>query len=55
VRRAGTDRGEVRDAVAGTRRFQGVTGELAFDRWGDVARRVTVALVRGGVFVTGEP
>ncbi|MDQ7829698.1 MAG: hypothetical protein QN122_11860 [Armatimonadota bacterium] len=41
--------------MAGTRRFQGVTGELAFDRWGDVARRVTVTLVRGGVFVTREP
>lgn len=50
VRRAGTDRQAIRDTVATLRRFPGTTGELGFDRWGDPARDVVIARVRGGAF-----
>jgi branched-chain amino acid transport system substrate-binding protein len=56
TRAAGPDRRKVRDALAAIRRFPGVTGELSFDRWGEVARDVTIVRVKGGVFVpTGRP
>ncbi len=51
LRRAGTDRERVRDAVAALRRFPAVTGDLAFDRWGDPLRAVVVTRISGGRFV----
>lgn len=55
VRRGGPDRVRVREAVAGVRRFPGVTGELAFDRWGDPVRDVIITRVEGGRFSTVGP
>lgn len=50
VRRAGADRQAVRDTIAALKRFPGTTGDLGFDRWGDPARDVVIARVRGGAF-----
>jgi branched-chain amino acid transport system substrate-binding protein len=54
VRRAGTDRGAIRDAIATLKRFPGTTGDLGFDRWGDPARDVVIARVRGGTFAPSQ-
>jgi len=51
LRRAGTDREGVRDAVAAVRRFPGVTGDLTIDRFGDPLRAVVVRRVSRGRFV----
>ncbi len=53
MRRAGTDRVKLRDAVAdigrGAPPYQGVTGEIAFDEHGDVPKqRVIIGRVEGG-------
>ncbi len=61
ARRAGSwDRARVRDALAATRDFPGVTGDLAFDATGNDVRPVRLARVEAGRFValpdrTGGP
>ncbi|MBI3975187.1 MAG: ABC transporter substrate-binding protein [Armatimonadetes bacterium] len=55
LRRAGTDRDRLRDAMAGLRRVPGVTGELSFDPRGDPIREVIITRVSGGRFVTAAP
>ncbi len=55
LRRAGTDRERLRDAIAALRRVPGVTGELSFDARGDPVRDVIITRVSGGRFVTAAP
>lgn len=55
LRRAGTDRQRLRDAIAALRRVPGVTGELSFDPRGDPVRDVIITQVSGGQFVTAAP
>jgi len=55
LRRAGTDREQIRDAVASLRRFPGVTGEVGFDRFGDPIRTVMITRLSGGRFVAVGP
>jgi branched-chain amino acid transport system substrate-binding protein len=50
ARRAGRDPAAVRAALAGVRRFPGVTGEITFDRFGAPDRPVAIARVRAGAF-----
>jgi branched-chain amino acid transport system substrate-binding protein len=57
IEEAGTDRGAIRDYVAGvgtsTPPFDGVTGSIAFDENGDVPdKEVVIGVVRGGRLVT---
>ncbi|HEV8339609.1 MAG TPA: ABC transporter substrate-binding protein [bacterium] len=55
LRRAGTDRQRLRDAVAALRRVPGVTGEISFDTHGDPMRDIIITRVSGGRFVTAAP
>lgn len=55
LRRAGTDRERLRDAIAALRRVPGVTGELSFDARGDPIRDIIITRVSGGRFVTAAP
>lgn len=59
VTAVGTDRGRIRDWVAGvgTERpaFEGVTGRIAFDENGDVPDKpIAVGVVRGGILRTAD-
>ncbi len=55
LRRAGTDRERLRDAVAALRRVPGVTGEISFDTLGDPVRDIMITQLNGGAFVTAAP
>ena len=57
IERVGTDRRDIRDFIAqvggGEPAFDGVTGRIAFDRFGDVpAKPVVIGVVRSGQLVT---
>ncbi len=54
VRRSGPDRQAVRDTIATLKRFPGATGDLGFDRWGNPARDIVIARVKGGTFTPGR-
>ncbi len=52
IRKAGTDRKEIRNELAAIRDFQGITGKISFDRNGNVLRKSTLLLqVKNGEFV----
>jgi branched-chain amino acid transport system substrate-binding protein len=52
IRRGGTTRQGVRDALAATRNFQGVTGTITFSETGDATfRETSIVKVEGGRFV----
>ena len=54
IERAGTDRRALRDYVAAMK-FEGVSGNIEFDRNGDVkGKEVAVGVVRGGQLVTSR-
>ena len=55
IRQAGLNWARIRDALAAARRVDGVTGELRFDAVMSNRRRVTLATVRDGRFIYGEP
>ncbi|MCP4351458.1 MAG: ABC transporter substrate-binding protein [Desulfobacterales bacterium] len=59
IRRAGsTDRDKIRDALARTRSFKGVTGTISFDANGDPVKNAIIMEVRNGkphYFKTVEP
>ncbi|MGH2403995.1 MAG: ABC transporter substrate-binding protein [bacterium] len=55
LRRSGVDRQKLRDVIATSRRYPGVTGEITFDRWGDPGRDVVIYRVKGGAFVPVNP
>jgi len=54
VRRSGPDRQAVRDTIATLKRFPGATGDIGFDRWGNPAREIVIARVKGGAFTPGR-
>jgi len=54
VRKAGLNQGHIRDALAGTRDFPGVTGPITLDGSGNRVAPVALAIVRGGKFVRVE-
>jgi len=41
---------ELQKALAGTKGYQGVTGEITFDENGDVVKPVTIKVIKGGSF-----
>lgn len=52
IRRAGsTDRQAIRDALAQTRNFQGVSGKFSFDENGDPVKGVVLMEIRDGKFL----
>ncbi|MBI2943397.1 MAG: ABC transporter substrate-binding protein [Candidatus Wallbacteria bacterium] len=50
IRKSGTNRARIRDAMAATRDFPGVTGSITFDGTGNLVGKVLLAEVRGGTF-----
>lgn len=56
IKKAGsTDRTEIRDAIAATKDFKGVTGDLGFDEKGDIPYKdVTFMIVKDGRFAFKE-
>jgi len=51
LKKAGkADRGELRDALASTKDFQGVLGTFSFDAERDVVMEPNVLIVKGGKF-----
>ena len=48
IEKAGVDRTKVRDAIAATKNYVGVTGTLTFDSTGDSPRDMMVIQIRGG-------
>ena len=49
IHRAGrVDRQKIRDALAGTRSFPGVTGRISFDKQGDPMKSVVIMQIRDG-------
>ncbi len=55
VRKAGLNRYRIRDALAGMKSYEGVTGEIVLDDAHSDRGPVTLATVRGGRWVFGEP
>ena len=55
IRQAGLNRYRIRDALAATRRFEGVTGTIVLDRVYSHRGPVSLATVRLGAFVYGAP
>ncbi len=53
IRQAGLNRYRIRDALAATRRFEGVTGTIVLDRVYSHSGPVSLATVRLGAFVYG--
>ncbi|QTA91641.1 ABC transporter substrate-binding protein [Desulfonema magnum] len=51
VRKAGSDRHNIRDALAGISNFSGVTGNITFNEYGDVIREYFLLQVKNGEFV----
>ncbi|MDR1536217.1 MAG: ABC transporter substrate-binding protein [Planctomycetota bacterium] len=52
IKRAGTtDRAAIRDALAATRDFDGVTGKLTFTEAGDINRKYMVMVIENGKWV----
>ncbi|GBC63078.1 ABC transporter substrate-binding protein [Desulfonema ishimotonii] len=51
IRKAGTDRSAIRDALAAIRDFPGVSGSITFDRYGNVARNLSLIQIRDNRFV----
>lgn len=50
IRRAGsTDRDKIRDAIANTRSFEGVTGNISFDANGDPVKSAVIMEIKNGV------
>ncbi|MDR1180146.1 MAG: ABC transporter substrate-binding protein [Spirochaetales bacterium] len=54
IEKAGADRAGVRDALAGTKDYPGVTGIISFDSTGDSPRDMLVIQIRGGEYVLFE-
>jgi branched-chain amino acid transport system substrate-binding protein len=50
VRAAGLNRAKIRDAMAATRDFPGVTGPITFDGTGNFVGEVKLAIVEGGKY-----
>lgn len=55
IREAGLNRYRIRDALAETKRYQGITGEIIFDDVYSDRGPVVMATVRNGKFVFNEP
>ncbi|HHW14859.1 MAG TPA: ABC transporter substrate-binding protein [Firmicutes bacterium] len=51
IKKAGFDRKAIRDALAKTKNFQGVTGPITFTKVGDVVRKYKILVVENGQFV----
>jgi branched-chain amino acid transport system substrate-binding protein len=51
IEKAGPDRTKVRDALAATKNYPGVTGIISFDSTGDSPRDMMVIQIRGGEYV----
>jgi branched-chain amino acid transport system substrate-binding protein len=51
IEKAGPDRTKVRDALASTKNYPGVTGIITFDPTGDSPRDMMVIQIRGGEYV----
>lgn len=54
IEKAGTDRAKLRDALAATRNYSGVTGTISFDSTGDSPRDMMVIRIRDGKYVLFE-
>jgi len=54
IKIGGLNRGRIRDALATTKNFHGVTGEITFDHMNNDTRKVTFAIVKDGDFVPFE-
>lgn len=50
IRTAGGDRAGIRDAIAATQNYPGITGNTSFDEDGDVLKDILILQVEGGVF-----
>ena len=49
IQRAGTaDRAKIRDALADTRNFEGVTGTISFDAYGDPIKSAVIMEIKNG-------
>ncbi len=55
IQEAGLNWARIRDALAETMEYHGITGDIRFDGALSNRRRVTLATVKGGRFVYGEP
>ena len=55
IRSAGLNRYRIRDALAGMRTYDGVTGEMRFDNVQSDRSPVSVATYRDGVWMYGVP
>lgn len=56
IKRAGsTDKDAIRDAVAATKNYPGVTGHITFTKVGDVMKEYTPVTIKNGKFVVFEP
>ncbi len=51
IRKAGTGRQAIRDALAGIRDFSGITGNITFREHGDVTKEFVLLQVKNGEFV----
>lgn len=51
IRRGGLNKGRIRDALAATREFPGVTGRISFNQFNDDPREVIFARIQNGQFV----
>lgn len=51
IKKAGFDRSAIRDALAETKNFRGVTGPITFTKVGDVVRAYKILVVEKGEFV----
>ncbi len=51
IKRAGFDRKAIRDALAETKGFQGITGSITFTPVGDVVRKYKIMVVENGQWV----
>ncbi|MCK4258460.1 MAG: ABC transporter substrate-binding protein [Halanaerobiales bacterium] len=51
IEKAGFDRKDIRDALAQTENFQGVTGSITFTKDGDVIRKYKIMVVENGEWV----
>jgi len=55
IERGGTSKVGIRDALAATRDFPGVTGSISFNEYNDDGRPIIFAKVTGGRFVPLSP
>ena len=51
IKQGGTERKAIRDALAGMKKFRGVTGVIAFDKYGNVMREPALVQVKNHSFV----